>query len=180
MFFPLRLTMQGFLLPLGIALNKVSALLWSSLLERSLKSSSALTLALAVAPHVFSHIEDLTVSNLGRNVRSVSELAVLELFSEQGEGLLARNTEYFLSKWVIFDIQNYLQTLKSLSEYSRSFCNLSLLFIMVLLTFSVVHSSLWDLYQNWENLDFHQVPKLDNQTKLILKWLWMGKFKSLF
>lgn len=140
MFFPLRLTMQGFWLPLGIALNKVSALLWLSLLERSLKSSSVLPLALAVAPHVFSHVEDLTVSNLGRNVKSVSELAVLELFSEQG--LLARNTEYFFSKWVIFDFQNYLQALKSLSEYSRSFCNLSLVFIMVLFTFSVVHSSL--------------------------------------
>lgn len=42
-FHAMRLTMQGSLLPLGIVLGKVS--------EWSLKSSSALPLALAVTPH---------------------------------------------------------------------------------------------------------------------------------
>lgn len=88
--------MQGFLLPLGIALNTVSALLQSRCWN--LQSSSALPLALAAAPHIFSQVEGLMVSNLGRNVKSVFlELAVLELFSKQGGGLLARNTASFLS-----------------------------------------------------------------------------------
>lgn len=40
------------------------------------------------------------------------------------------------------------------------------------LTFSVVDWRLWDLYKNSENPDFEQVLKLDNQAKLISKWLW--------
>lgn len=81
-------------------------------------SSSAFPVALAVALCVFKQVEDL-VSNLGRNVKSVSELAILEFFSEQGEGLLAKNTESFLSERVIFSFQNYLQAFKNPSEYSR-------------------------------------------------------------
>lgn len=92
-FLAMRLTMQGSLFPLGTVLGKVS-----ELLEWSLKSSSSLPLALAVTPHVYAGWGLNSIKSRKKCQICVSEVAVLELFSEQGERLLARNTEAFLSK----------------------------------------------------------------------------------
>lgn len=62
----------------------------------------------------------------------VSELAALEHFSEQGEGLLAPNTESSVCKCITCNFQNALQALNVLGEDRGSFYSLSLLFIMVL------------------------------------------------
>lgn len=87
------------MLPLGIVLGRVSELLEWSL------SSSALPLALALAPRVDAGFN--TIKSRKRCQIYVSEVAVLELFSEQGERLLARNAEAFLSKLAVLNFQNY-------------------------------------------------------------------------
>lgn len=76
----------------------------SGLLEWSL-SSSALPLALTVTPHVDAGLN--TIKCRKRCQICVSEVAVLVLFSEQGEQLLARNAEAFLSKLAVLNFQNY-------------------------------------------------------------------------